>query len=82
MAKATSEIKSLARSHTTQALKTLVGIMNQSKAPAAARVTAANSILDRGWGKPDQKNELDVSDALSDLLKAVDGRTRGIPSGT
>lgn len=25
--------------------------MNQDDAPAAARVQAANSILDRGWGK-------------------------------
>lgn len=54
MAKAPTEIRSLARSHTDSALKTLVGIMNQSEAPAAARVSAANSILDRGWGKSEQ----------------------------
>lgn len=51
MAKAPIEIKSLARSHTETALRTLAGIMNQDDAPAAARVQAANSILDRGWGK-------------------------------
>jgi len=54
MAKTPTEIKSLARSHTETALNTLVGIMNQSEAPAAARVAAANSLLDRGWGKPTQ----------------------------
>lgn len=54
MPKGPSEIRSLARSHTAQALKTLVGIMGQAKAPAAARVAAANSILDRGWGKSPQ----------------------------
>jgi hypothetical protein len=54
MSKASAEIRSLARSHTEKALKTLVGIMSQTKAPAAARVAAANSILDRGWGKSTQ----------------------------
>jgi len=28
--------------------------MNQRKAPPAARVAAANALLDRGWGKPGQ----------------------------
>lgn len=54
MAKAPAEIRSLARSHTETALNVLVGVMEQSEAPAAARVAAANSILDRGWGKPTQ----------------------------
>lgn len=54
MAKAPTEIKSLARSHTESALTVLAGIMNQSEAPAAARVSAAQALLDRGWGKPAQ----------------------------
>lgn len=54
MAKAPTEIKSLARSHTETALRTLAGIMEQTDAPPAARVAAANSLLDRGWGKPVQ----------------------------
>ncbi len=32
----------------------LVGVMGQPDAPPSARVAAANSILDRGWGKPAQ----------------------------
>ncbi len=52
MAKAPTEIKSLARAHTEPAINTLAGIMNQKKAPPAARAAAANSLLDRGWGKP------------------------------
>lgn len=51
MSKAPIEIKSLARAHTETAIRTLAGIMNQEEAPAAARVQAANSLLDRGWGK-------------------------------
>ena len=54
MAKAPTEIKSLARVHTDAALKTLAGIMNQPDAPAAARVAASVGLLDRGWGKPTQ----------------------------
>ncbi|MGY3074799.1 uncharacterized protein (UPF0147 family) [Bradyrhizobium sp. LM6.10] len=46
-----TEIKSLARTHTAVAMKTLVQIMRDKKAPAHARVSAANAILDRGWGK-------------------------------
>lgn len=49
-----TEIRSLARSHTETAIKTLVGVMNQEKSPAAARVSAAQALLDRGWGKPTQ----------------------------
>jgi hypothetical protein len=51
MAKTPTEIRSLARSHTEAALNCLAGIMNKLDAPEAARVSAANSLLDRGWGK-------------------------------
>lgn len=54
MAKATTEIRSLARAHTDSAIKVLAGIMNQEAAPHAARVSAATALLDRGWGKPTQ----------------------------
>jgi hypothetical protein len=46
-----TEIRSLARSHTRTAMNVLVGIMRSNDATPAARVSAANSILDRGWGK-------------------------------
>ena len=32
--------------------------MRQSDAPAAARVAAANAVLDRGYGKPEQQQIL------------------------
>jgi hypothetical protein len=54
VAKAPIEIKSLARGHTESAINTLAGIMNQHEAPPAARVSAAQALLDRGWGKPTQ----------------------------
>lgn len=54
MAKATVEIRSLARSHSDTAIRTLAAIMTKEDAPESARVAAANSLLDRGWGKPAQ----------------------------
>ena len=60
MAKAPIDIRSLARQHTERAIQTLAGIMDQPKAPMAARVQAAQVLLDRGWGKPHQTSELTV----------------------
>lgn len=54
MAKTPTEIRSLARAHTETAIRTLAGIMEQGDAAPAARVAAANSLLDRGWGKAPQ----------------------------
>jgi hypothetical protein len=54
MAKALTEIRSLARSHTRTALNVLVGVMRSKGATATARIAAANAILDRGWGKGTQ----------------------------
>jgi hypothetical protein len=54
MPRSITEIRSLARSHTRTALNVLVGVMRNTKAPAPARIAAANSILDRGWGKATQ----------------------------
>ena len=54
MSKTPTQIRSLARSHTETAVNVLAGIMNETSAPPAARVSAASAILDRGWGKPAQ----------------------------
>lgn len=54
MARPKKDLKHLCRQHTDGAVRTLIGIMNQPKAPAAARIQAANSILERGWGKAAQ----------------------------
>src|SRR5258705_1712501 len=49
-----AQIKALARRHTRAAIKVLAAIMNQSDGPATARVSAAQALLDRGWGKAAQ----------------------------
>ena len=54
MPKTLTDIRSLARMHTQGAVDVLVKIYSNPKTGAAARVAAANSLLDRGWGKPAQ----------------------------
>jgi hypothetical protein len=61
MAKTPLEIASLARMHTKKAVKTLAAIMNEPRAPYAARVAAAEALLDRGWGKPRQSHEAEIT---------------------
>lgn len=47
-------LQELARAHCPEAIRTLVCIMKNPKAPWAARALCSNSILDRGLGKPAQ----------------------------
>ena len=47
-------MKELAREHTGEAIQALVSIMLNPKSAPATRVSAANSLLDRGYGKPPQ----------------------------
>ena len=61
MAKTPLEIASLARMHTRKAVKTLAAILNEPRAPYAARVAAAEALLDRGWGKPKQSHEAEIT---------------------
>lgn len=48
------EVRELARQHTETALSTLIEVAKNPHSPAAARVSAAQALLDRGWGKPSQ----------------------------
>jgi hypothetical protein len=48
-------------------LRTLANIMSSEEAPAAARVSAAQALLDRGWGKAPQELKVAVSKAAKDL---------------
>lgn len=52
--KETAGVRALARRHSRAAVKTLAAIMNNEDGPATARVSAAQALLDRGWGKAAQ----------------------------
>jgi len=70
MAKAPAEIRSLARNHGKTALNVLVGIMREPKAPYAARVSAAQAVLDRGWGKAEATVIIDDKRDATDWTRA------------
>lgn len=72
--KGVAELRALARAHSPEAIGALVSIVRAVKAPAAARVAAAQAILDRGYGKPT------VGEPGTDgeqLLRIVTGIVRG-----
>jgi hypothetical protein len=52
--KVLGDVQELARQKSPEAINTLSNIMHDEKAPPAARVAAANALLDRGYGKPTQ----------------------------
>jgi hypothetical protein len=52
--KTNGRVRDLAREQTENAIATLVHVMEDKKAPPSARVSAAATILDRGWGKSAQ----------------------------
>jgi hypothetical protein len=71
MPKTLTDIRSLARSHTRTALNVLVGVMRNKDATAAAKVSAANAILDRGWGKATQPVE-NGDDGALELIHRIE----------
>lgn len=78
MAKAPTDIRSLARSHTRTAIKTLAGIMQEKQAPHSARVRAAEALINRGWGMPKQEMTIEDKRQLSSLS---DGELESIARG-
>jgi hypothetical protein len=74
-------VRELARKYTRKAINTLIGILDDPKANAAARSFAANSLLDRGYGKPTQHIETNVTilDSLSETeLRALAAAIAGL----
>jgi hypothetical protein len=59
--KIVGEVQELARQHSGNAIETLAAIMQDKKAPAAARAFASNSILDRAYGRPPQTLNANVA---------------------
>ena len=64
-------LREAARSHTKEALDTLVAVMRAKRSPASAKVAAANALLDRGYGKPAQSMEVTGKDG-ADLAPKLD----------
>ena len=56
-----------ARDHTGKALQTLVNTLDDPTATAAAKVSAAIAVLDRGWGRPTERHEHVSLSAVAEL---------------
>ena len=54
-------LSELAKTYTEEALETLVDVAKNGRSEAA-RVSAANALLDRGYGKPAAKEEIEHVD--------------------
>ena len=71
------QVAELARSYSTEAIETLVDLMRNAK-DDRVRGTAAQALLDRGWGKPKvevsnsekQEGYLAALQAVSERIKA------------
>ncbi len=71
-----AEVRALARAHTETAIEALVEIVGNAKAPPAARVSAANALLDRGYGRPESRIDATIESPTQqfDLTKLSDER--------
>lgn len=62
--KATAEVKEIAQRYSEKAIKALAQIVDTGESEAA-RVSAANAILDRAYGKPSQALAVSTPDGKS-----------------
>ncbi|MGZ8096731.1 MAG: hypothetical protein ACXWUD_10890 [Methylosarcina sp.] len=71
--KVTRALKEMASEYTERALDVLVEVMEDPEAPHAARVAAADKVLDRGHGRPAITVDATLSDTLGpDMLKRLE----------
>lgn len=70
------DVRELARGYTAQAIETQAAIMMDPDAPHAARVKAADCLLNRAWGTPEGTTNLNlgVGGAFIELLRSVNER--------
>ena len=69
--KVVKDVQEMARLHTPEAIDILVIVMRNGESPPAARVAAANAIIDRGYGKPAQHYTGEVTTSYVAELPAV-----------
>ncbi len=65
--KATIQIRTLAGKHAETAIQMLVELMGDEEAPAAARISAAKELLERGNGRSGSYAALQLDTPLSEL---------------
>jgi len=60
-------VRELASQQTESAIKTLAEICGNADFPPAARVSAANSLLDRAYGRPESTSTVNVNRTAREL---------------
>lgn len=68
-------LRELARAHTDAALAALVAALSADE--NSVRVMAANSLLDRGWGKATQHHQVEAGDELGRRMKEAAAKLLG-----
>ena len=76
--KAVKDVEAAAREHTPLAMQTLADICADAAAPAAARVSAASTLLDRGLGKSVARH---VHASVTDPAQLSDAELAAIAAG-
>jgi hypothetical protein len=64
------DVKELARGYSREAIQTLAVVMRDNTAPHSARVRAAETLLDRAWGRPETTSNVRISQDVRDLSTA------------
>ena len=64
------EVAAAAREHTVEMLAVLVGIARDKAATASARVSAAQYVMDRAWGRPKESVTITRDENFTDLTDA------------
>lgn len=62
-------LQELIRSYCPDALNALYTMLMDEKTPPRVRFACANSLLDRGYGKPVQKHEVDSTTVFSEMTQ-------------
>lgn len=65
-----ADIRVLAQLEGPASIKALVVVRDNAKAPPAARVAAAQALLDRGYGRPVQTQNIRTIHSVEDLTDA------------
>jgi hypothetical protein len=64
------DVKELARGYSKEAISTLAAVMRDNAAPHSARVRAAETLLDRAWGRPESTANVRISQDVRDFSTA------------
>src|SRR5262245_10988869 len=79
--KAVREVMELARAASPDAIQTLRDICANPDAPPAARVSAATALLDRGWGRPHQSTDTNLTIMRQSADELTDDELAAIAAG-